>query len=339
MKALSLRPLRRPSAAAFALAPLLLLIPACLGSSGETPESVELRLPPPLELTGSAYDAALLVTLPAVEPQELPGLHHVYQLSDQIISGAEPADREALAQLADWGVRTIVSVDGKAPDAEHAATLGMRYVHIPIQYAGITEDELLKIAKTFRELDPPFYVHCFHGKHRGPAAAAVGRVVLDGLERERAIAEMRQWASTSGKYEGLYSAVAAADLPSASATAAFEFDFPEQHAFEGLRASMVGMTRAWDHLQWFEDNVWEPLAEHPLTREAEQLAQLYVAAGEDEGSATWTEKFHNLLGEGREAAAKLERALKQDPRDTAAAEEAMEVVRVSCRECHREYRN
>ena len=49
--------------------------------------------------------------------------------------------------------------------------------------AGINEDEIAMIAKTFREVEGPFYVHCYHGKHRGPAAAAIGRVALDGLGR------------------------------------------------------------------------------------------------------------------------------------------------------------
>lgn len=333
---------RRPRAALLALGPFLLLIPACLGSAREPEDAAELRVPPPLELTGSAYEAALQVTLPAVPPEDLPGLDHVYRLSEQIISGAEPTDADALAQLAEWGVRTVVSVDGKVPDVAEAEALGMRYVHIPIQYAGISEDEILKFAKTFRELEPPFYVHCFHGKHRGPAAAAIGRVVLDGLDRERAIAEMRQWASTSGKYEGLYSAVAAAELPTAEATATFAFDFPAEHPFEGLRASMVAMTRTWDHLEWFQDNDWKLLEEHPdlePVREAEQLVEQFAAAAQDSSAATWTEGFHSLLGTGTEAAADLERALAQSPRDLEAAEAAMESLSVSCRDCHRGYRN
>ena len=70
--------------------------------------------------------------------------------------------------------------------------------------------------KTFRELDGPFYVHCFHGKHRGPAAAAaLGRIAVDGVPREQAIAEMRQWCGTSEKYEGLYRTIAEVLRPDA----------------------------------------------------------------------------------------------------------------------------
>ena len=46
-----------------------------------------------------------------------------------------------MKRLADMGVKTILSVDGKTPDVEAAKKLGMRYVHVPIQYRGITESE------------------------------------------------------------------------------------------------------------------------------------------------------------------------------------------------------
>ena len=42
--------------------------------------------------------------------------------------------------IADMGVKTILSVDGKIPDAEEAAKYGIRYVHVPIRYGGITND-------------------------------------------------------------------------------------------------------------------------------------------------------------------------------------------------------
>jgi protein tyrosine/serine phosphatase len=199
--------------------------------------------PAPLAYEGSAYDAAARVELPAPRPLDMPGLHNVFALGDNIRSGAEPADRGALEELAAWGVKTILSVDGKAPDAETAAELGMRYVHVPIQYDGIDEEELLAIAKTFREQEAPFYVHCFHGRHRGPAAAAIGRVVLDGVPRELALAEMRQWCATSKKYEGLYATVAAAEMPTARETEGFAFDFPAAHRFEGMRAVMIELAR------------------------------------------------------------------------------------------------
>ena len=207
--------------------------------------SVErLAVPPPIALQGSAFEAAGEVKLPDVPPGNYPGFVNVYRFSDRIITGSEPVDEEAFAQLSAWGVKTVLSVDGKTPDVEGARRHGLRYVHVPIQYKGLSEDQIAKIAKTFRELEAPFYVHCFHGKHRGPAAGALGAVVLDGLDREHAIAEMRHWCSTASKYEGLYAAVATAAIPTAESTEAYEFDFTSAQHFDGIRDAIIVLTRS-----------------------------------------------------------------------------------------------
>src|SRR5690606_22494127 len=182
--------------------------------------------PPPLKIEGSAYEAAAVVRLPDAMAAEGSGLHYVYHLRPNVISGSEPHGDDPLAELARMGVKTVLSVDGQAPDHQTAAKYGLRYVHIPIQYKGITQEEMLKIAKTFREAEGPFYVHCFHGKHRGPAAAAIGRILLDGAPREVAAAEMRQWCGTGAEYDGLYRAVLTQELPDADATARLDYDMP-----------------------------------------------------------------------------------------------------------------
>ncbi|MHC4820557.1 MAG: hypothetical protein ACYTDX_02405, partial [Planctomycetota bacterium] len=175
----------------FLLAAALLLSACATEEEAAPPPSDSARAAAPIDLTGTAFDAAGLRALPEREPQNWDDLHNVYKLSDNIVTGGEPLTPAALERLAAMGVKVVLSVDGKAPDVETAKRLGMRYVHVPIQYSGISYAERVKIAKTFRELEGPFYVHCFHGKHRGPAAAALGRVVLDGCSREDAIAEMR----------------------------------------------------------------------------------------------------------------------------------------------------
>lgn len=332
---------------------LLLLVLLGCSTAPESRDSVTSSSAPrpadPLPLGGSAYEAAGEVGLPEVPPSEQPGLHNVYKLSDNIISGAEPADEEALATIASWGVETILSVDGKVPDHETAEELGMRYVHVPIQYSGIERDELLKIAKTFRELEPPFYVHCYHGKHRGPAGAAVGRVVLDGVPRDRAIAEMRQWCATASKYEGLYSTIATADLPADEETASFDFDFSPAHSFEGLRGAMVQMARKWDLLEAAERRDWAPDPDHPdvdVLQEATQLHQVYEATSNLEEIRAYPDDFRAWLEDGRSGAEALVRALEERSMAAqpatealAAADTAYTRLAESCADCHTGYRN
>ncbi|MDP6369233.1 MAG: hypothetical protein QF615_06460, partial [Planctomycetota bacterium] len=137
-------------------------VAACISAPGPRDDAGQPLAARPLPAGVNALEASLSLELAEMEGEEHPSLHNLFTLSPNIISGGEPATSAALEALALRGVKTIVSVDGKVPDSATAAQLGMRYVHIPIQYKGITEDELLALAKTFRELEAPFFVHCFH---------------------------------------------------------------------------------------------------------------------------------------------------------------------------------
>ncbi|MEM7518976.1 MAG: hypothetical protein AAF368_18895 [Planctomycetota bacterium] len=279
-------------------------------------------------------------------PEAPDGLYNVYRLSENIVSGSEPADERALRHLRDIGVRTILSVDGKQPDAETAEQLGMRYVHIPIQYKDIDDGELAQIAKSFRELEGPFYVHCFHGKHRGPAAAAVGRVVLDGASRESAIAEMRQYCGTSSKYEGLYRVVATRDIPSPEATRRFEYDFAANKKPEGIVGVMVHLARSRDTTLALRDRAWELDPEHPdiaPLNEAQKLRDAYANSLELaevlDGPADQREWFEASLRETEALIEALERFHAGDTQAGEVASAHFTEIRNLCSDCHGSYRN
>lgn len=317
---------------------------SAVNASADAPR-VEFASPAALELTGSAYEAAADLVLPEREAAQLDGLHNVLQLSDSIISGAEPDGEAAFQELARLGVRTILSVDGKLPDVEAAARMGMRYVHVPIQYSGITPDEQGRILKTFRELEGPFYVHCFHGVHRGPAAAALGRVALDGAPREQALAEMRQWCGTSKKYEGLYQTVATAQLPDAEQTAALDYDFAAATPITGTAAFMVEIARPFDRIKGFAKNDWQVQADHPdldPVNEAAILAQLLERTGELEGAVSWAQDFAEGMAEAGPQARALHEALRAARSaggDWDEARIALDALAATCNACHVAHRN
>lgn len=331
-------------AAALALALLIVTVSGCAGAS--EPDA-------PLSYDGTAYQRAGATTLDESPPQELPGLRNVFQLSDQIISGSEPQGEQAFDQLAAMGVKTILSVDGKRPDAEAAARHGLRTVHIPIQYKGIAKEQLAAITKTFRELDGPFYVHCFHGRHRGPAAAAIGRLVVDGVSREEALAEMRQWCGTAEEYEGLYATVAAAPLPDAAASAKLDFDFPVAQTLDGVRGVMIPVPRAHDHLQALAKNGWATDPEHPdmdPVNQAEILEQLFDTLEHQPDTLEMPDDFQGWAHNARAASAELIEALRAgraglSPHQSLQGEArqlaniAMADIKQSCTACHASYRD
>jgi protein tyrosine phosphatase (PTP) superfamily phosphohydrolase (DUF442 family) len=312
----------------------------------EEASAAPLGTPPMAGLRGTAYEAAASVELPKTKPYDAHGLHNVFRLSDRIVTGSEPHGEEALRELAAMGVKTILSVDGKVPDEAAARALGMRYVHVPIQYSGIHPDEVRRIAKTFLDLPSPVYVHCFHGKHRGPAAAAIGRVVLDGVSREAAIAEMRQWGGTSSKYEGLYRTVAQCEMPSARDLAAYEWDYPAAFAFSGFRHSMIGVSRDFEEVEAASKRDWAVDPEHPdvvPANTAERLAKVFAdsaATDEVKGKpADFRRWMDDSVKASRDLADALRRHAQGDVAAAKAAQEAFAVVKQRCDDCHKPYRN
>ena len=294
----------------------------------------------------NAYQSAAAVELPERPPQDWDDLRNVFVLSEHIVSGGEPLGPEAFQRIASWGVRTVISVDGKRPDAENAAAAGLRTVHIPVQYKGLTAEQLLQIAKTYRELDGPFYVHCLHGRHRGPAAAAVGRLVLDGADRGEVLAEMRQWCGTSPKYEGLYRTLASALIPSAAQTSALAFDFPQEHRVGSLREGMVGANLAFDNLELLAEGDFQPSADHPdlvARAEATTLRTFLIHCAAEPAMREGPEDLRAWMAACLEGSVTLDDQLARLANGDAAAlqraQDAFALVSSNCSACHRVYRD
>src|SRR5204862_244762 len=110
------------------------------------------------------------------------------------------------AELEALGVKTVISVDGMTPDVEGAKKHGLKYVHLPHGYDGIPTERGQELAKAVRDLPGPIYIHCHHGKHRSPAAAAVACVEA-GLIPAEAGEGILKAAGTNPNYQGLYEAV------------------------------------------------------------------------------------------------------------------------------------
>src|SRR5436309_1142076 len=112
-------------------------------------------------------------TIEAYPKQIDGGLESFYQLSPQVYSSGQPGQKD-FAALARRDIKVIISVDGATPDVEEAKKHGIRYIHLPMGYNGVPKEEALKIARAIETAPGPVLIHCHHGKHRGPAAAAAG---------------------------------------------------------------------------------------------------------------------------------------------------------------------
>jgi protein tyrosine phosphatase (PTP) superfamily phosphohydrolase (DUF442 family) len=278
---------------------------------------------------------------PASAPAEHASvLHNVHAIDPQLISGALPEGDAAFAELASMGVKTIISVDGAAPDVERAAAHGLRYVHIPITYAEVTEEETVEIARAIRDLPGPIYVHCHHGKHRSPAAAAAAAVALGRISADDGVSFMKT-CGTAPNYVGLYASVAAMAPVGGSRIDGAPHDFPAVRTPQGIVGAMVDADTVFDHLKDISAAGWTVPADHPdlvPAAEAGRLVDLLRVSGEDPRARAHGAGFDALLAHAVEVATELETGIVAGaPKSQLDA--AFAKVQASCKDCHAKHRD
>ncbi len=267
--------------------------------------------------------------------KDYPSLHNLLAVTERIYSGGEPEGDDAFEALRQLGVKTIVSVDGARPDAARARKYGLRYVHIPIGYDGVGAEAGAALARVVREADAPIYVHCHHGKHRGPAAAAVACIAA-GEADGRAALEILKRAGTGKEYPGLWRDVAAYRPPPAGAKAP-----PLLEAVEvsSLASAMARLDRAFDELKLSREADWGVPAEHP---DLVPLAEATLVREQFHESARLLSgkrdaRFKQWLSEAEAISRELEAALKTA--DKPQATQSFQRLEKACKQCHAAYRN
>ena len=181
-------------------------------------------------------------------PEAVAGIENVWRMDSNLLSGGDPVGESGLQLLKSKGVKTIVSVDGAAPLLEVSKRLGLRYVHIPIGYDGIPVDSQRLLSQAFAQLPKPIYVHCHHGKHRGPAAASIMARFGLGWTPEQASKFMKM-AGTSADYPGLYESVKQFEAVTFKDVASIKTPLPESVDVPALVDLMVQVDARFDNLK------------------------------------------------------------------------------------------
>lgn len=256
------------------------------------------------------------------------------QVSKQIYSGGEPNRPEHFEALAKSGVKTIVSVDGAKPNIEEARKHGIRYVHIPIGYDGIPEPAQKQLLRLTQEVKGPYFVHCHHGKHRGPAAVALIGINLKEKDTSSAL-EFLEKAGTSKSYAGLWKCVQEYKLPTLDENTP---ELKEVAEVESLASAMADMDRIHDQLILCEKQGWKSPPEHPDLKPAQQALLLKELFRESQRTLS---KEHQEIAEGLNLSEKLSEELEQalNANNTVSASKSFSELRKSCTACHKEYRN
>ncbi len=268
-----------------------------------------------------------------------PGLHNVQRLNDRLFSGGSPEGDAGFRSLRELGIATVISVDGARPDVESARRHGLAYAHLPVGYDGVPRDAALRIARVVRDSPGPVYVHCHHGRHRGPAAAIAACRCLDGHCDAHAALTFLTTAGTDLRYTGLF-----ADVERMGVATELEFDraavLPEIAGVANLTRLMVGIDERWDRLKAVEAAGWKSPPDHPDVdppHEAVQLAEHYREAARLPEIATDGEGVVRKFVEAEIAARELEAALRA--KDVNRAEVAFRTSEAVCTRCHATHRD
>lgn len=271
----------------------------------------------------------------AVAEARAAGLQNFMILSERISSGSEPSDEATFEYLRKFGAKTVVSVDGGIPPVQLAHRFGLRYVHIPIGYDGVPESAIRSLVAVLRQTQGRIYVHCHHGKHRGPAAAALA-CRIEGTVDQRSALDILEQAGTSRDYAGLWRDVADFRMPVDNVPLP---DLTEVAEVESMVAAMARLSRHFENLQ--HSNA----ADVPQTDSAVNVKMIQEAVllkeilheARRHSATEYDQQFRLWLQESEEQAAQLVQALKagQQPKVSS----SLESLKRGCVHCHQAYRN
>lgn len=270
----------------------------------------------------------------SIKKLESENLENLLEVQKFLISGGEPKTEKSFQELSRRGVKVIVSVDGAIPKVDLAKKYGMQYVHIPTGYNMLSKHILLSIKALAKKVDQKLYIHCHHGKHRGPTVAAVFLIEKNVCTNEESL-KLLEEAGTGKQYKGLWASVE---------------KFVEQQVIEPLPElvsiskvdsmveSMAKIDRLYDNLRASYDLGWQPLPNNPdfsavhgalimkeFLRESGRAIkgsdpEQYKLFLESEKIAEALEE--SLVGENKGSSGKLLKNLKQ-----------------SCIKCHKKFRD
>ena len=271
-------------------------------------------------------------------------LPNAFQVHANVISGGVPDGDEGFMQLKRLGVRTIISVDGAQPDVTTARKFGLRYVHLPHGYDGISPSHSRRLARAVSTLPAPIYIHCHHGKHRSPAAAMVACVGAGLASPQRGVAFLEA-AGTSPKYVGLYAAVNEARPFDSAELHRHDVSFPEIAEVSPLAKVMVDIESSFDNLVLANRSKWNASALGPdidPSHDALILKEHFAETLRTFPGSDRPKEFGRILQDSHEAASRMEALLNQRPLSAKTLSELssqIAAIKADCHRCHAIHRD
>lgn len=128
---------------------------------------------------------------PTAAERAVPSLGCFSRVDNRLYRGAQP-DEDDLRDLAELGIRTIVSLRVLHDGREQAEGLGLRYHRISMNIYHPEYEDVLRFLRIVTDPDSaPVFVHCNYGVDRTGFMVAAYRVVVQAWNSKDAIAEMK----------------------------------------------------------------------------------------------------------------------------------------------------
>lgn len=260
---------------------------------------------------------------------DVPGIERALRVDDRLLVGSQPT-KASFKELAELGVSVVVSVDGMPPQAKHLEEAGIRSVHLPIGYDSVPLERIRSLGRLALEEPGTIYIHCHHGRHRGPAAAAIFWMFREGVSPQKA-RTLLESAGTSPEYAGLWRSVESFQAPEEDLADA---PLPRRVEVDGLVAFMVEIDRARSNLTRHTREQPDIAPRHEARILEEYLREMQRLDPGEHAQRTpgWT----NHLAEARAAAEAL--ASLSDS-DEAEFEVLLGRLDAACSACHAAHRN
>lgn len=248
------------------------------------------------------------------------------RINDGLYSGGSP-EAEQFSYLKAQGIKSIICVDGAAPNLQKASENGLVYKHIPVTYDKITLDQQKQLAKAYEELEKPVYIHCHHGKHRGPAAAAIVLKNHYDWQNDKLIKFLIE-SGTSKNYTGLYKVVGESKKIDKSQW--LNVEVPETAEVEPLARTMADLDRVWVQLKKQMEKPFSDESYRTAQNRSLLLREYFVELHRMPDS-----KFDDEYLEIIEKIKQLETSLQ----NKFSPVKAFQAVGKDCKSCHEDYRD
>lgn len=287
---------------------------------------------------GRTNDTAKAPSVERLHDSEIGNLIAVDGLR-RVLSGAAPQSASDFAELKARGVGLLVCVDGTIPNEVLAKEHGISVVHLPLGYDEVSNHVAVALGRLIHQADSKVFIHCHHGRHRGPAAAMAGCITA-GLREPTDTDPVLSAAGTAKRYQGLYASVrslkplstSSLDRPPSGISSAVQ-PAPLVDIMLKLSASMAkidqfvatGLDRPGESKENSDDD--------SLLRESVQLEELLRELGRD---VAWS----SLTGDAIASAGRLRELVenKQNPAPEQLSRHLRD-LRNRCDACHKTHRD